>query len=307
MTTRLTRRGFLGSAAAFAGAGALCGVPRRLRAAGRLPAQITDGQVHLWQAGGEKMPSSSGRQDPLLAEDLLQTMDANGVDRAVIVPPSWAPSGNDYALASAQAHPERLAVLGLISMPGEAQRAEVEGWLEQPGMYGMRMFLSHERGAQWLRSGGADWLWPVLAERAIPLSIHAGLSLDVLAEAKRAHPDLKLCLDAFGLSTNVEAAAAGAAFEEVVAKMADLPDVMIKTGAIPRDSGDAFPFANAQKLVTRAIGAFGAERLIWASDLTLLKGPYSEGLEFWTALDDVSDADRARILGANMNDWLGWI
>ena len=39
-------------------------------------------------------------------------MAAAGVDRAVIVPPSWEGDRNDLALAAAQAHPDKFAVMG---------------------------------------------------------------------------------------------------------------------------------------------------------------------------------------------------
>ncbi|SLN22875.1 Amidohydrolase [Aquimixticola soesokkakensis] len=311
MTFTLNRRTVLahgGAATALAGlgGGVSVGLGVGRAQAAPLPRQITDGQVHIWQAGGTKSPSASGRQDPLSAEELLETLDANAVDRAVIVPPSWAARGNDYALESAQKYPDRLAVLGLISMPGEDQRATVETWMDQAGMAGMRMFLSSDSGTAWLAEGGADWLWPVLAQKQIPVSVHAGDSLDVLAQAARAYPDLKLCVDAFGLGRGVEEDQALPKFRIVAQKLAPLPNVMLKTGAIPRDSAAAFPFPDMQALVRHAYDSFGPERLIYASDITLLKGPYSEGLDFWSALDFTSEADLAAILGANMNRWIGW-
>jgi L-fuconolactonase len=286
--------------------GALSTLPRPARAAGALPARITDGQVHVWEGGGDRKPSPSGRQAPLLAEELLSILDANGVERAVIVTPSWAPRGNAYSLEAAQTYPDRLKVLGLISMPGEDKRAEVEHWMDPEGMAGMRLFLSSDAGAKYLAEGGADWLWPVLAERGIPVAVHAGDSLPVLAAAAGKYPALKLGLDSFGLGRNVEPAQAAEKFGAVAETMAQYPNVVVKTGAIPRDSGDAFPFPHAQALVRRAYEAFGPERILYASDLTLLQGPYREGLDFWTELDFVSDEDRARILGQNMNSWLGW-
>lgn len=47
MTARFTRRGFLGTAATFAGVSALAGYGGPARAAANLPDHITDGQVHM--------------------------------------------------------------------------------------------------------------------------------------------------------------------------------------------------------------------------------------------------------------------
>ena len=42
---------------------------------------------------------------PFSKDDLLAEMDAAGVDRAVIVPPSWEGDRNDLALAAARRIP----------------------------------------------------------------------------------------------------------------------------------------------------------------------------------------------------------
>jgi L-fuconolactonase len=292
MSNQLGRRAFLAGGVALGG---LAQLPQAARAAPLiLPPQITDGQVHIWEPGGDKAPSPAGRQEPLLAEELLATLEANGVARAVIVTPSWARRGNTYALESAQKYPDRLKVLGLISMPGEDSRAAVEAWMQPEGMAGMRMFLSSEPGAKYL------------AERGIPVAVHAGMSLPQLAAVAEKYPDLKLGLDSFGLGRDAGGPEAARKFAAVAEAMARFPNVVIKTGAIPRDSGDAAPFANAQELVKRAYDSFGPERILYASDITLLKGPYREGLAFWTGLDFVSQDDLVRIMGQNMNDWLGW-
>jgi L-fuconolactonase len=57
---------------------------------------------------------------PLEADELLREMDAAGVDRAILVPPSWEGDYNDVALRAAANHPDRFAVMdGLdLSQPG---------------------------------------------------------------------------------------------------------------------------------------------------------------------------------------------
>jgi predicted TIM-barrel fold metal-dependent hydrolase len=56
---------------------------------------IIDAQVHIWGADTPERPWPSGgashahRPTPLSKDELLREMDAAGVDRVVIVPPSW--------------------------------------------------------------------------------------------------------------------------------------------------------------------------------------------------------------------------
>src|ERR1039458_455786 len=79
---------------------------------------ITDSQVHIWGANTADRPWPKGgearaqRPVPLETSELLAEMDAAGVDRAVIVPPSWEGDRNDLALAAAAAHPDKFAVMG---------------------------------------------------------------------------------------------------------------------------------------------------------------------------------------------------
>jgi L-fuconolactonase len=78
---------------------------------------IVDAQVHIWGADTPERPWPQGRSrphrpQPFTAEDLLREMDAAGVARAVLVPPSWEGDRNDLALAAAAAYPDRFAVMG---------------------------------------------------------------------------------------------------------------------------------------------------------------------------------------------------
>ena len=66
---------------------------------------IADAQVHIWAADTPDRPwpaighSYAHRDTPLGHAALLREMDAAGVDRVVIVPPSWEGDRNDLALA----------------------------------------------------------------------------------------------------------------------------------------------------------------------------------------------------------------
>ena len=57
-------------------------------------------------------------------------MDEAGVDRVVIVPPSWPGDRNDYGLEAARRYPDRFAVMGRIPLAESAigrAAAELEG------------------------------------------------------------------------------------------------------------------------------------------------------------------------------------
>mgnify|MGYP003348371069 CR=1 FL=1 len=63
-----------------------------------------DSQVHVWGANTPERPwparAHAQREIPLGHEELLREMDAAGVQRLIIVPPSWEGDRNDLALAA---------------------------------------------------------------------------------------------------------------------------------------------------------------------------------------------------------------
>ena len=137
---------------------------------------IADSQVHIWAADTPERPWPPGQAarahqpTPLTAEKLLGQMDAAGVTRAVLVPPSWEGDRNDVVLAAAQRYPDRFARDG----PHLSARRRKAGqdscrWCEPKGMLGLR-FTFHTKEQQKLLTGGsADWLWPVAAAAGVPL------------------------------------------------------------------------------------------------------------------------------------------
>ena len=74
-------------------------------------------------------------------------MDEAGVDRAVIVPPSWPGDRNDYGLEAAKRYPNRFAVMGRIPLQNPKSAALLPKWKEQPGMLGVRLTFMREQSA----------------------------------------------------------------------------------------------------------------------------------------------------------------
>ena len=77
--------------------------------------------------------------EPFTIEKLVPLMDEAGVDRVVIVPPSWPGDRNDYALEAAKRYPNRFAVMGRIPLQNPQSAELLPKWKEQPGMLGVRV------------------------------------------------------------------------------------------------------------------------------------------------------------------------
>ena len=119
-----------------------------MASAGRM---IVDAQAHLWKAESDDWKWVPGRKpqlpEPFTIEKLVPLMDEAGVDRAVIVPPSWPGDRNDYALEAAKRYPNRFAVMGRIPLQKPESATLLPKWKEQPGMKGVRLTFQREQAA----------------------------------------------------------------------------------------------------------------------------------------------------------------
>ena len=95
---------------------------------------VTDSQVHIWGADTPDRPWPPGRahlaQKPyaVTKDMLLKAMDEAGVNRVVIVPPSWEGDRNDLAL---EVFTEELPWLSGSDLEGVMGRG-VNEWLGWP-------------------------------------------------------------------------------------------------------------------------------------------------------------------------------
>src|ERR1041385_1532900 len=166
----ITRRGLIGStlgAAAMTAAGSQPGRPEGARQRMSL-----DAQIHLWKAESDDWKWVPGAKpqlpEPFTIERALPLMDEAGVDRAVVVPPSWHGDRNDYALEAVKRYPNRFAVMGRIALQDPKSAALLPGWKSQRGMLGIRVtFLGP--AATWLTDGTADWFWPEAEKAGLPV------------------------------------------------------------------------------------------------------------------------------------------
>jgi L-fuconolactonase len=276
---------------------------------------IVDTGVHLWRAEQPGSPWPEGRESPqrgvpFEAAELLGIMDANGVDRAVVVPPTWVGETNADALAWAAEFPDRLGVMGRFAMAPE-NVGELEGWLEQPGMLGIRLSYPASFG-DWLDLDRTGWFWEAAQRFDVPLMILCQNEARRIEPIARRFPDLTLIIDHLAIRNPRLERAAGREvdpferFDDFIA-LAKYPNVSAKLSSLPYYSADPFPYPDLMPHIERAVDAFGTDRLMWGSDISrmnLMDRPpdYAQILghlrEFLrdSALDDVLGRTPARIL-----------
>src|SRR5215471_5002821 len=159
---------------------------------------ICDSQVHIWAPDTPERPwpaRHAPHREPLGKEELLAEMDKAGVDRVVIVPPSWEGDRNDVAIDAATSHPQRFTIMGRFDPDARGARQAIVGWKKQPGMLGMRFTFHTDILRQPLIDGRYDWVWGEMEKAGIPAMVlfhHEYMHLaDQLAER---YPGLRLVL-----------------------------------------------------------------------------------------------------------------
>ncbi|MFO0441078.1 MAG: amidohydrolase family protein [Betaproteobacteria bacterium] len=271
---------------------------------------IVDSQVHIWGANTPERPwparAHAQREIPLGHEQLLKDMDEAGVDRVVIVPPSWEGDRNDLAIEAVKQHPDRFAIMGRFNPEAPDARAVIKTWLQQPGMFGMRFTFHIPVLQQPLIEGKFDWVWAEAEKLGIHLMVlvpqdfvHA---IDKVAER---YPGLKIVMDHMALSSGKPEEETFRHFDKLL-PIAKRPNVAVKASALPSYISEPFPFRRAQTYARRAFDAFGPQRLFWGSDWSRSPVPYRQHVEMWQQADWLSASDKEWVLGRGLCEWLGW-
>lgn len=272
---------------------------------------IADSQVHVWGANTAERPwparAHAQREIPLGHEELLKEMDAAGVQRLVIVPPSWEGDRNDLALAAAKAHPDRFAIMGRFNPEAPDAREAIKGWRNQPGMLGMRFSFHIPVLQQPLIEGKFDWVWAEAEKQGIRLMILVPQHMvEVIDGVAARYPDLKIVMDHMALTSGKPFDETFKDFDKLL-PIAKRPNVAVKASALPCYSAELYPFTRVQAYAHKAYEAFGGKRTFWGSDLSRSPVPYRQQIDMW--LKDapwLKEEDKAWVMGRGICEWLGW-
>jgi predicted TIM-barrel fold metal-dependent hydrolase len=275
---------------------------------------IADAQVHLWKAETPDWPWVPGRPpqlpEPFTIEKLVPMMDEAGVDRVVVVPPSWPGDRNDYALEAARRYPDRFAVMGRIPLQTPESATRLPKWKEQPGMLGVRLtFLGPQ--AAWARDGTADWFWPAAERAGLPVMFFApGSDGSEFARVAERHPQLNLIIDHMNLNAEIKKNNKTAAAIDQMVALAKYPNISCKLSASPGHSSEPYPFRDMIPHLHRVFDAYGPRRSFWGTDLTnsFAKATYRQRItQFTEELPFLSEEDKDWVMGRAILARLGWV
>lgn len=272
---------------------------------------IVDSQVHIWGTSTPERPwparAHAHREEALGADEVLQWMNAGGIDRAIIVPPSWEGDRNDLAIAAVLRQPGRFAIMGRFDPEAPRAREQLPRWREQPGMLGVRFTFHTEILRRPFLEGRYDWVWSELERHGHPVMVllhHAYMDkLDAIAGR---YPGLRIVVDHLGLVNGEKDAHAFRGLDQLLALSAR-SNVAVKVSALPCYTDEPYPYVGLHAQVRRVYDTFGPRRMFWGTDQSRSPVSYAQGVEMFTKhIPWLGEQDREWIMGRGVCEWLGW-
>ena len=233
-------------------------------------------------------------------KDLLSHLDANGLDQAVLVQPSFLGTDNSYMLATIAAAPDRLR--GIAMVPPDVSDEQLSE-LALRGVVGVRFNLVGAPMPE-LRSTA----WTTLLRRLVALGWHVELhrearDLPLLIESAL-QAGARVVVDHYGRPDP----ALGLADSHLNALLAFASSrrVWVKLSAAYRCASNPEGFERDAAL--HFVSAFGADRLIWGSDWphTQCEAKATVGASLRALQASLGDAALGAVLGGNASDLYGF-
>lgn len=277
---------------------------------------IVDSQVHIWAADAPNRrwpPPMHGlkpaphRDPPITAEELFREMQTAGVDRVILVPPSWEGDRNDVVSEAARRHPDCFRYVARYDVLNASAKKWLASWKSQSGMLGLQLTFQTPLFQEPLVAGKLDWLWSAAEEATLPLTIYIPNALAPLIDAiAEKHPALPIVINHFGLAGAHRDEHAFSDFSNLIA-LARRANVSVKASCLPFYTTQKYPFQLLHPYIRRAYDAFGPQRLFWGTDLSRLPCSYRQGITLFTEeLPWLSTEDKQWIMGRGICERFGW-
>jgi predicted TIM-barrel fold metal-dependent hydrolase len=293
-----TRRDFLRHAAT---ATALAALPRSARAA--IDGDI-DAHVHVWTPDVAKYPLASGfevsqmKPPSFTPEELFAHTKPNGVGRIVLIQMSYYRHDNRYMLDTMERFPGVFSGVAIVDEsaadPGKTMRE-----LAAKGVRGFRIHPGKTTVDAWIGSPGMAKLWETAADEGLAMCPLIGPEvLPAIDGMCQRFPKTRVVIDHFA-----RIGADGQIREEQLdslCRLAGHKHVHVKTSAFYALGKKQPPYTDLAPMIRRVRDAFGAGRLMWASDCPYQVGPghnYADAIRLVReGLDFLNAEERAAIL-----------
>ena len=272
-----------------------------------------DGHLHVFKARSGRYPRATHPMYPPTmeapVEPLLEAMQHHRIDHAVLV--ALSPH-DEYVGECLSAYPRRFRGIGVLDQAHSNDADDVARRFDRAGLSGLRV---HHLGGARTRPPDQLETWPVLAKLAdldgvVWLYVPAE-QLSLLPPVLERLPDLRVVLnhlgwplpDEFSVDELGRPSVPGPippATLDTVLRLAAYPSVSVMFSGEYAFSGEPFPYMDLAGVVGALYEAFGAHRMLWASDYPWIMRDPGYGPQLGLVdhyLPGLHSSERAAIMG----------
>ncbi len=199
-------------------------------------------------------------------------------------------------------YPDRFSYLVRVDFRDPQIDAVMRGVAEAPHARAVRMVLNTPEAVQALVAGDCRRCFAAAADHGVPVFVITHGESPQLQPTLKAFPGLRIILDHIGMARQP------GQFEDVLT-LAAYPNVALKWCHAEVSFGASrYPFPEVEKPLRRAIAAFGAERIMWASDFTIRQSEFNwaDRLFYIRNSPTLTAEEKSWILGRTARRLLDW-
>jgi predicted TIM-barrel fold metal-dependent hydrolase len=261
--TTLSRRHFLRTAglATLAAAGSANAAPGD---------NFIDAHVHVWtpDTGSYPLAPSSKPEEmqpgSFTPEQLFAHCRPESVNRVVLIQMSFYRFDNRYMLDMMAKHRGTFSGVAIVDET-KADVIETMKTLAGQGVRGFRLYTDKAKAEAWSTSEGMKKMWTYAADSGLSMCLLANPdALPAVHRMCQAYPKTRVVIDHFariGVKGTMEESDLGN-----LCRLAEFPETYVKTSAFYALGAKKAPYTDLGPMIRKVRDAFGASRLMWASD-----------------------------------------
>jgi predicted TIM-barrel fold metal-dependent hydrolase len=240
---------------------------------------------------------------------MVTAMEAAGVDGAILVSPYSIYRYDDrYARAVHAHYPGKFRMVKPINPKSSTIEATVEAWASTPGAVGVRLMLPFASSDP--DDTGLNRVIAAAARHSLAVNLHARGRLDQVAGLAARNRAATIVVDHLGLAQPMEPPVPADAFADLpkLLALAASDNIRVKLTGVFTLSSAPYPFRDVWAEIKRVVEAFGCHRCMWGTDWTRTRSflSYSQAVEAFEAIEGVSAAEKADLMGGTLVRTYRW-
>ena len=277
-----------------------------------------DVHVHVFARLSDEFPRTVSELAPAekegTAEQLLREMDANGIDRTVLIDMGGTKiQHHTYVTHCVRTWPDRFTATGLVDVSDHDPAARLRDLVEATGIEGVRLGALGNPDVDSVEELTTYRLFECASELGININIYTRSSqikcVEMLAAA---FPTVNISIDHLGVMPTSplipdkwgrprfdDEPLPPETFSRVLA-LAKHSNVYVKMSGEYAFSKESWPYDDMKPMVERVYESFGAERMMWCTDSPwILEEPgYGKLVELIDHhLPSISEAEKKMMMG----------